>query len=108
MEMMDSFSMVIGIIAVGIGIYELITKTLAGRDAYSPTKEQIRQFLPYDAATYIICGLLLALTGSGKYIPFVTNGYFVVASIVISLAVIIVNVRMTRRILGVPDTSRKL
>ena len=108
MEMMDSFSLVIGILAVGIGFYELLTKSLVGRDAYRPKKEQVKKFLPYDAGTYIIAGALLAMTGAGDYFPFVRSGWFIISSIAVSLTVIILNVHFTRKILGVPDTSRKL
>ena len=108
MRTMDSFSLIIGVIAVGVGLYELITKSLVGRDAYRLTPEKTKKFLPYDVATYIIAGIALAMTGAGDYFPFAKSGWFVILSIGISMAVIIMNVVFTNRILGKPDTTKRL
>ena len=101
MEFLDSYCAVIGLVAVGMGIYELITKKLVGRKVEKVPKEDILRFLPYDAATYIIIGLLLALQGLNQYFPLMGNGYVVLVTSVLTVVIIYFNWRLSRKFLGV-------
>ena len=97
MEFLDSYCTVIGLVAVGVGIYELVTKKLVGRKLEKVTQEDILHFLPYDAATYILVGLLLALQG----LPLMKNGIVVLITSVLTLVIIYFNWRLSRKYLGV-------
>ena len=102
MEMYDNFCTIIGIIAVVIGIYELFTKTLVGRDRDKDkiTKEAAAKFLPYDVATYIITGVLMTLLGLNAKIPFMQSGAATAIAIALSLTIIVLNVYLSNKILG--------
>ena len=104
----DSFSLIIGIAAVGIGLYEFFTKKLLWRDNVELTEEKVKKFLPYDVATYIIAGALLALTGAGEYIPVMKESWAVFTAMGISFAAIAVNVIFSNRILGKPRNDPRL
>lgn len=105
MESFDTFSLIVGVIAVGIGFYELITHRLVGRDVSGIPQEKIRKFLPYDVLTYMIAGALLALMGAGRWLPFVKSTLFVCISIAGSLIVIVFNVIYANKILGRPKSQ---
>jgi len=104
MESFDTFSLLVGLIAVGIGLYELATQRLIGRDVSEIPQEKIRKFLPYDVLTYVIAGGLLALMGAGRWFPFAKTGLFVAISIIGSLIVIVLNVIIANKILGRPKS----
>lgn len=104
----DSFSIIVGLAAVGIGFYELFTKKLLWRDNVELTEEKVKKFLPYDAATYIIAGALLALTGAGQYIPVMKETWAVFTAMGLSFAAIAVNVIFSNRILGKPKNNPRL
>ena len=101
MEMYDSFCTIIGLIAVGIGIYELVTKKLVGRDLDGISEDKIKKFLPYDVATYVIAGGLMALTGANAKFTFMQNTTVMVVSIALSLGAVAMNVYFGNKILGV-------
>ena len=103
METFDSFSLIIGVIGVGIGLYELVTRNIVGRDLSGISETQIRKFLPYDVLTYIIAGALLALMGAGRWFAFVKTTAFIMISIFGSLAVIALNFVVANKILGKPS-----
>lgn len=100
LEMYDSFCTIIGFVAIGIGVYELLTKKLVGRELEGISEDRIARFLPYDVATYIVAGVLMALLGLGSKIPFMQNGIAVAAAIVLSLATIAFNAHYANKILG--------
>lgn len=108
MDAMDSYFIIIGIIAVGVGFYELITKKLVGRKLEGVKKESIRKFLPYDVATYIIDGLAMILLASGKYIPFMRTNVGIFAVIILSLAVLYGNWFFSKKFLGTPSRAERL
>ena len=108
MDTFNSFSIIIGSVAIVVGIYELITGELMWREGVKLTKEKVKKFLPYDVATYIIAGIMLALSGMGKYFPFLDKPVFVIGSIVVSLIALGVNVYFSNKILGKPDTTQHL
>ena len=99
MELMDSYCAIVGIIAIGVGLYELFTKQLVGRKDLRASKAQILKFLPIDAATYIVDGALLTLMGMGNYFPFVAQSPVIIGIIIASLAVIALNVYFSRKML---------
>lgn len=102
MEMFDTFSLIIGIIAIGIAVYETVFGALVGRDVSEYKKENIKKFLPYDVVTYIVAGSMLGLMGAGKWFPWAKSSTFVIVSMVISLTAIVLNVVFANRILGKP------
>ena len=106
MEFLDSYCAVIGLVAVGMGIYELITKKLVGRKVEKASKEDILRFLPHDAATYIIIGILLTLQGLNSYFPVMSNGYVVLVTTVLTIVIIYFNWRLSRKYLGVQTQQR--
>ena len=108
MDAMDSYFVIIGIIAVGVGIFELITKKLVGRKLEGVKKENIRKFLPYDVATYIIDGVPMVLLGSGNYIPFMRTGVGIFSVIILSLAVLVGNWYFGKKFLGTPSAAPRL
>ena len=108
MDPMDSYFVIIGIIAVGVGIYELITKKLVGRKLEGVKKENVRKFLPYDVATYIIDGVTMVLLGSGQYVPFMRTTVGIFAVIILSLAVLVGNWYFSKKILGTPSNTERL
>ena len=97
METFNSYCVIIGIGAIGVGLYVLFTKKLLGRNTGSASKETIQKFLPIEVATYIILGLLMALMGLPQYFPFVENPIVITVLVVLSLAVVAVNVILGRK-----------
>ena len=100
MEAFDSICLLTGIASVGIGIYEFITKQLVGRGVVKATREQILRFLPYDAATYLLTGILLALLGLGGRIEFFAKTPVIIAIVILSIVIIGFNIRFANQILG--------
>lgn len=99
MELIDSYCAIFGIIAFGVGVYELITKKLVGRKDVHASKKQIRKFLPYDVATYMIDGALLTMMGLTKYFPFMGKGPVIIVTIIASIAVVAANVYFSKKYL---------
>ena len=60
MEALDNICLITGVVSVGVGIYVFVTKKLVGRDTGKIPQDKIRKFLPYETATYILLGILLA------------------------------------------------
>lgn len=107
MEMFDSFCTIIGIVGIIIGLFELVTKKLVGRKLEGVSAEKQRKFLPYDVATYIVCGGLMTLLGLGEKLPFMTSGIAVIICIVASISMIAVNAHFGNKILGAPKQEYK-
>lgn len=108
MDSFDAISRLIGIAAVAVGIYELVTKKLVGRDLSAATEEGIRKFLPFDVLTYVGVGLLILFTSSSQWIPFAGNMWVNIASMVLSFALIALNVSKSTRLLGKPKRNPHL
>ena len=100
MEAFDNICFFIGIISVGIGIYEFLTKKLVGRDTEKIPAEKCLRFLPYDVLTYILAGILMALLGQSARIPFLQKPFAVPVLVVLALLVIALNIYTANRILG--------
>ncbi len=97
MDFFNSYCVIIGIIAVVIGVYMLITKKIIGRNTGSATKETIMKFLPIEVATYVIEGLLLILMGLPQYFPFMEKGAAVYVAIGAALLVIVANIILGKK-----------
>ena len=97
MEALNTYTVVIGVVAIGIGIYILFTKKLLGRSTGSADKKTILKFLPYEVATYISEGILLIVMGLPQVFPFAgtTAGTFILIGI--SLAIVVVNVILGKK-----------
>lgn len=108
MEMFDNFCTVIGAVAIVIGIYEIFTKRLVGRKLEDVPKERQLKFLPYDVATYIVCGILMMLLGLNAYLPFMNNGIIIMVIIVLSIAIVGMNAYFGNKILGTSNRSDRL
>lgn len=108
MDTFNTFSLLIGAAAIGVGIYEFITKKLLWRDGVKLTEEKIRKFLPYDVITYIVAGAMLALSGAGDFLPFMEKDVFMIGAMVISFAAIGINIYFSNKILGKPERNRHL
>lgn len=108
MDSLDSYFVIIGVIAIGVGFYELFTKKLVGRKLEGVKKESIRKFLPYDVATYIIDGISMVLLGGGSYIPFMKTTVGIFAVIILSLAVLYGNWYFSKKFLGTPVNPDRL
>ena len=100
MEAFDNICFFIGIISVVIGIYEFLTKKLVGRDTANIPEEQCLRFLPYDALTYILTGILMAVLGQSSRIPFLQKPFAVPALVILAIAIIGLNIYYANRILG--------
>ena len=100
MEAFDNICLLTGIVSAGIGIYEFFTKKLVGRDTANLKQEQILRFLPYDALTYLLTGILLALLGLGGRIEFFSRTPVVIAIVAVSTVIIGLNIHFANRILG--------
>ena len=100
MEAFDNICFFIGIISVVIGIYEFLTKKLVGRDTANIPEEQCLRFLPYDALTYILTGILMAVLGQSSRIPCLQKPFAVPALVILAIAIIGLNIYYANRILG--------
>ena len=97
MEAFNTYCALIGVIAIGMGIYMLFTKKLLGRNTGSADKKTILKFLPIEVATYVLEGILLIVMGLPQYFPFVENTTVVYIIIGVSLAIIAVNVVLGKK-----------
>lgn len=97
MEAFNTYCTIIGIVAVGMGIYMLITKKLVGRNTGSASRETILKFLPIEVATYVLEGILLIVMGLPKYFPFAESTVGTYILIGISLAIVVVNVILGKK-----------
>lgn len=89
-----------GIVSVCVGVYELVKKTVVGRNVSASTPEEIKKFSKVDATTYLVEGVLVICLGFDKYLPFMNNS---IAPIVIFIAIVIMviyNYRMAKKMLS--------
>lgn len=107
MEMFDSFCTLVGIAGVAIGLLELFSKKLIGRKLEGVSAEKQRKFLPYDVATYLVCGGLMALLGLGEKLPFMKTGAAVIICIAVSVSMVALNAYFGNKILGAPKQEYK-
>ena len=97
MDMYNSYCVIIGVIAVGMGVYVLFTKKLVGRNTGSASKETIRKFLPIEVGTYIVEGLILMLMGMPQRFPFMDNTTVILLVIALAIAILVANVVLSRK-----------
>ena len=105
MEAFDTFCVLGGIAGVAVGIYEAFAKTILWRDLQGVKKPNILKFLPYDVATYLIIGVMLAFSGLGSRFPFLERPVCIILEIVLSIATVCVNVHFSNKYLGKTSTS---
>lgn len=97
MDFFNSYCAIIGAAAICVGIYVLITKKLIGRNTGSAKRETILKFVPIEAATYVLEGILLMLMGLPQYFPFMGKDAAVYAATGAALAIIVANVILGRK-----------
>ena len=97
MEAFNTYCVVIGVAAIGIGFYVLFTKKLMGRNTGSAKKETILKFLPIEVGTYISEGLLLILMGLPQVFPFTQKAWVTVLLIGVSIAIVAFNAIMSKK-----------
>ena len=100
MEALDNICLITGVVSVGVGFYVFVTKKLVGRDTGKIPQDKIRKFLPYETATYILLGILLALMGLGRQFPFFQKDLVIAALIALSVVIIGLNIHFANKILG--------
>ena len=67
---MDLFCVVVSVIALGIGVYQIYKKQLFGQRNKEYTKESITKFAPIEGILYVVLGamgVLISLTGYGIF-----------------------------------------
>lgn len=97
MEAFNTYCAIIGVVAVGMGIYMLFTKQLIGRSTGSANKETILKFLPIEVATYVLEGILLMMMGLPQYFPFAEKSPGSYILIAISLIIVVINVILGKK-----------
>ena len=97
MDFFNSYCVIIGMIAVVLGIYMLITKKIIGRNTGTAKKETIMKFPPIEVTTYVIEGLLLILMGLPQYFPFMGKGVAVYVTIGVALLIIVANIILGKK-----------
>ena len=97
MEAFNTYSVIIGVIALGMGINMLFTKKLMGRNTGSADRKTILKFLPIEVGTYALEGILLIVMGLPQYFPFAGRSPGSYILIGVSLAIIVVNVILGKK-----------
>lgn len=97
MDTFNSYCVIIGVVAIVMGIYMLFTRKLIGRNTGSASKKTIMKFLPIEVGTYVLEGLLLIIMGMPQRFPFVNRSGVTLAIIGLSLAIIAVNVILGKK-----------
>lgn len=105
MEAFDTFCILGGIAGAAVGIYEAFTKNILWRDLAGVKKKNMLKFLPYDVATYLIIGIMLAFSGLGSRFPFLEKPVCIIAEIVLSIATVCMNVYFSNKYLGKTNTT---
>ena len=105
MEAFDTFCVLGGIAGIAVGIYEAFTRTILWRDLAGVKKKNILKFLPYDVATYIVIGIMLAFSGLGSRFPFLEKPVCIILEIVLSIATVCANVYFSNKYLGKSNTT---
>lgn len=97
MEAFNTYCALIGVVAIGMGVYMLFTKRLLGRNTGSADRKTILKFLPIEVSTYVLEGILLIVMGLPRYFPFADNTTAVFIMIGVSFAIIVVNVILGKK-----------
>jgi len=90
----------LGIIALGMGSYELYKKTVVGRNTSASTPEQIRKFSTVDGVCYLIEAGAAILLAFSEQIPFLKSGVAKLGLAVLLVVTMIVNYILARKMLG--------
>ena len=99
---MDSFDVLFvlfGLAGIAAGIYELVTRKLVNRKVEGVSEKKIQAFLPWDALTYIGEGVLLALSGLNRYVPFLNTVWAVILGMVLVIGLLALNMKKSRELL---------
>ena len=89
----------LGIIAFCLGAYELIKKTVVGRNTSASTEEQKRAFAPVDGCCYLGEGIIAILLAFSKQL-FGDNRVILITLAVIFVGLMVFNFIMARKMLG--------
>lgn len=100
MDTINLIMVLFGIIAVMTGGYELLKKTVVGRNVAASKPEEIAKFSKIDGITYLVEGVCAILLGFSDQIPFMQNGVVKILAVVLIVAAIIMNFVMARKMLS--------
>lgn len=89
----------LGIIAFCLGAYELIKKTVVGRNTAASTEEQKRAFAPVDGCCYLGEGIIAILLAFSNQL-FADNKTVLIVLALIFIGLMVFNFIMARKILG--------
>jgi len=104
MELIGLVLVFLGIIAFGVGAYELIKKTVVGRNTAASTEEQKRAFSKVDGCCYIGEGIIALLLAFSNQL-FGDNQIVLILLAVIFIGIMVFNFIMARKMMG--DTPVK-
>ena len=90
----------VGVIAVIMGVYELSMKKVVGRNVTASKPEEIVKFSRIDGVTYLIEGTLCILLGFSDYIPFMNGSIMPLVVLIAIIALVIFNYVMAKKILS--------
>jgi len=108
---MDIYGLVLvalGLIALGMGVYELYKKTVVGRNISASTPEQVREFSRIDGICYLVEALVAFLLAFSEQIPFLAGSdYAKFALAVIFVCTMVANFILARKMLNnFPDEKK--
>lgn len=90
----------VGIVSILVGAYELIKKTVVARNVAASTPEEIRKFSTIDGITYLVEGVLVILLAFSDQLPFMQNAFAPMLCLVMIITVVVINYIMARKILS--------
>lgn len=99
MEFVNVVMVFIGLVAIFVGTFEYMKKTVVGRNVRASKPEQIRNFSVVDAFTYIGEGVLVILLAFSDYIPFLAGEASRTVLVVLLLALVVFNYIMAKKML---------
>jgi len=107
MDLIGLVLVFLGIIAFGVGAYELIKKTVVGRNTSASTEEQKREFSKYDGCCYIGEGIIALLLAFSNQL-FGDNKVVLILLALLFIGLMVFNFIMAKKIMGGrPSDSQK-
>ena len=100
MDTIGVIMVLVGIIAILVGAYELMKKTVVGRNVSASTPEEIRKFSTFDGITYLVEGILVILLAFDEQLPFMQNSVAPLLCLMMIITVVIINFIMAKKILS--------
>ncbi len=100
MDTIGVIMVLVGIIAILVGAYELMKKTVVGRNVSASTPEEIRKFSTIDGITYLVEGVLVILLAFSDQLPFMQNAFAPTLCFAMIVTVVVINFVMARKILS--------